>query len=218
MACLRPRSKLCEIANLGATTSNNCHVPVVHTTPKKLLPKGFDFHNIASCQTLSYDDLTKTLTTSAASNCFVLSHFNMRSLQKNFDDLADAVYSLNSAPTVIALSETKLKSDPILNVSLEGYTFLHSPTKSNAGGVGIYVKKNIGVHMISCYNLDYDDCEQLWVELTGIFPNNKPLLVGVIYRHPKANVNTFRGELEHVLSQIGQHSQRCLMSGDINLN
>ena len=44
-------------------------------------------------------------------------------------------------PSVIAISETKLSDDNLSNVAIHGYKFIskHSPT--NAGGVGLYIKK-----------------------------------------------------------------------------
>ena len=43
---------------------------------------------------------------------------------------------------IIGISETKVMqmSDPISNFSVPNYSFLSQPTRSNAGGVGFFVK------------------------------------------------------------------------------
>jgi len=39
-------------------------------------------------------------------------------------------------PTFIAISETKLKSNYILNVDIHGFNFIHNPSQTTSGGVG----------------------------------------------------------------------------------
>ena len=39
--------------------------------------------------------------------------------------------------TFIAISETKLKSNYILNVDIPGFNFIHNPSQTNSGGAGL---------------------------------------------------------------------------------
>ena len=45
-------------------------------------------------------------------------------------------------PDDIAITETKLNSSIAHLVDITNYYFIHVETKSNAGGVGMYIKKN----------------------------------------------------------------------------
>ena len=93
------------------------------------------FQNIKSCK---YLDLNSPCIHFKKNELFLL-HLNMRSLQKNFDNLCNFLSKLPTIPHVIGISETKIKDKPLLNVSIPGYTFLHNNSLSNAGGVGVYV-------------------------------------------------------------------------------
>ena len=46
-------------------------------------------------------------------------------------------------PTFIAVSVTKLKSNHILNVDIPGFNFIHNPSQTNSGGVGLYINSNL---------------------------------------------------------------------------
>jgi len=65
-------------------------------------------------------------------------HFNVRSLQKNKHKLDDFFLMANLTPSVIAISETKLKAASFCNIEIPGYTFIRNPSSTNAGGVGLY--------------------------------------------------------------------------------
>ena len=65
-------------------------------------------------------------------------HFNVRSLQKNIDQLSHYLTDLNCKPNVVAVSETKPKENMIhSNIELDGYQFIHRNSHISAGGVGI---------------------------------------------------------------------------------
>ena len=68
-------------------------------------------------------------------------HVNIRSLNKNFDDLNhNLLHSFSYSPDIICLSETKLKGLPLTNIHLSGYQpILHANSSTNAGGIGIYI-------------------------------------------------------------------------------
>ena len=55
-------------------------------------------------------------------------------------------------PDIIAISETKITYSQILvNVDINGYDFIHCNSTTNAGGVGIYIKKNVTLQTKICY-------------------------------------------------------------------
>ena len=75
-------------------------------------------------------------------------HFNMRSLQGNFEKLRDIPLLIKSSSDIISISETKIqnktytdcgKNEPLSNIALDVYQFYHVPSPTNAGGVVMYI-------------------------------------------------------------------------------
>ena len=58
-------------------------------------------------------------------NSLTLLHFNIRSLHKNFDAMYNFLQSLDFFPDIICLSETRIKDDPLTDISITGYSFIH---------------------------------------------------------------------------------------------
>ena len=69
-------------------------------------------------------------------------HFSARSLQKNIDKTPHYISNFKKQSELTAISETKLIERKIYNnIELAGYNFIYVNSNSNAGGVGLYVKK-----------------------------------------------------------------------------
>jgi len=49
----------------------------------------------------------------------------------------------NVTPSFIAISETTLKAVSFCNIEIPGYTFIHNPSSTNAGDLGLYIQSNI---------------------------------------------------------------------------
>ena len=65
----------------------------------------------------------KTLYLQNDSNSVILMHLNIRSVQKNYDDLYNLVVSLSFRPDVICLSEAHI-NQPLKSIQLQGYILL----------------------------------------------------------------------------------------------
>ena len=72
-----------------------------------------------------------------------LFHCNIRSLPKNLTLLNDMLYSIDSRPDIIAVTETRLNSNSISNIDLPNYNFFHVDSPTLAGGTAIYTKDTI---------------------------------------------------------------------------
>ena len=71
-------------------------------------------------------------------------HINIRSLNKNFDSLLEFLHLLSAVPDIICLSETKIKDENItVPLGLTNYEFIHTDSKTNAGGVAMYINSDI---------------------------------------------------------------------------
>lgn len=74
---------------------------------------------------------------------FTMMHFNIRSLQKYLTSLNDIILTVKETPEIIAISETKLQDENIYNISIPGYVFLNTNSPTRAGGVGLYISKEL---------------------------------------------------------------------------
>ena len=100
------------------------------------LASGFiesNYYSVKQCGRKFFDIRNKGLS---------ILHSNIRSLKKNLTFLNDILFSVKETPNIIAISETKLSDNNLLNVSIPGYSFLGMNSKTSAGGVGLCVRKH----------------------------------------------------------------------------
>ena len=97
-----------------------------------------------------------------------LVHVNIRSVNKNLYKLNhELLQSFQFLPDVICLSEAKIKNNPLINVTLNGYQpILHADSPSNAGDVGVFVADKYSVNNLEKNELKCT-CEDLWNLKTG---------------------------------------------------
>ena len=117
-------------------------------------------------------------------------HVNIRSLQKNFEFSVDFLQTFKKLPDLICVSDTKLKSSPLRDVSIPNYEFYFSNSPTNAGGVAICISKHFIVHNISKQLIGVTVCVGLWLKF-GDGTNHSQYLVGTICRHPSSNCANF---------------------------
>ena len=87
--------------------------------------------------------------------------------------------------SVIGVTETKLKNDReiLLNINITGYSFLSQPSYTNAGGVGFYIKNNLGYIYRSDLSAQVqNDYESLWIEIQNDTGHNT--ICGIFYSTP----------------------------------
>ena len=160
------------------------------------------------------------LETKLPPNQFSIIHINIVSLSKHIEELRNLLTVLNHPFDVIGITETRLHDEASLtNIDIEGYEFKHTPTHTQCGGAGMYIK--------SCYNFDVkenlsksidDVCESLFIEIKR--DGNKNLIIGCIYRHHSTIptfINTFfKDALKYVSNQ--QSSKITALMGDFNVD
>ena len=144
-------------------------------------------------------------------------HLNTRSLAKKKENIEEFVNLINCKPEIIAISETKINSNSTVNFSIPQYFFLHVDSKTNAGGVALYIKENIRFKVRNDLNVQVDKCENLWIEIEQK-PHFKKLIVGVIYRHPTYDFKTFENKLIDLLISFEDKKCEYVIIGDININ
>ena len=88
-------------------------------------------NNLSYFPTREYFDIS-SLNGAVGDQSLYLMHFNVRSIQKNVNKLANLLTQLKALPDVLAITETKLKPDQEhTNINLESYTFIHSNSEKN---------------------------------------------------------------------------------------
>ena len=58
-------------------------------------------------------------------NSLTILHLNIKSLNKNFDELYEFLVSFRLRPDVMCLTETRIKNDPLVNITIPQYKFFH---------------------------------------------------------------------------------------------
>ena len=91
--------------------------------------------NIRNCKYYNIDcKIFKTKTV----NALMLLYVNVRFLHKNYELLYEIIEALQILPPVICITETCIKNQPLSNLDLPNYSFVHVKTTTNAGEVAMY--------------------------------------------------------------------------------
>lgn len=155
-------------------------------------------------------------------NMFNIIHFNSQSLRNNFkfDTLKTYINLLESKTQIIAITETWLNDEEILNYSLLNYNSFFknrktinnnksSKTKTNYGGIAVFSHISLQVEQIT---IDIPECESLILK-TNI--NNTNTLIIIIYR----TGNNFKTFIENLTAQLNDYQNFDLIfMGDYNIN
>ena len=134
-----------------------------------------------------YYDLPESskLYSSLSGKTFSSFHVNTRSLSKNFDQLQNVLSAAKIGFDLIGITEAKQQVDKdfLVNVNITGYHMYTQSSKSNAGGVAIYIKDNLD-HFIRDELCKLDDCfEAVWIEIKNSKGKNSSSLWLYISTH-----------------------------------
>ena len=68
---------------------------------------------------------------------------------------------------IICISETRLYEElPIVNIEIDGYEFIHNPTLTQCGGVGMYIRNGIDYSIVKKLSQSQKDiCESIFIEI-----------------------------------------------------
>ena len=168
--------------------------------------------NISNCE---YFEVNSQIVNGSYDDALILMHINIRSLHKNFDLLYEFIQSLQFNPQIICITETRIKDQPQINVSIPNYGFAHVNSKSNAGGVAMYIHKNINYQIIE-NQIQMCDSECLWIKIKNI---DAKLTLGVVYRHPRTQTaEQFLDDFSKCLDSLNKDSECYYILGDFNIN
>ena len=83
--------------------------------------------------------------------------------------------------------------------------------------MGLYVKNSIKFNKCSNLNINTDEVENLWIEITTA---GKPLIVGVVYRQPiykTCAIEHFSNELSSIFHTLILNERQFYLVGDMNV-
>ena len=94
------------------------------------------------CIRSKYCSIAEFLEVNFPKNCLSDFHINIASLQKHINELRDLINGIKHNFHIIAISETRITDEKsyTTNIDIENYKFVHTPTSSAAGGVGLYIR------------------------------------------------------------------------------
>ena len=149
---------------------------------------------------------------------FSVYHLNIASLQKHIHELRSLLSCTRHNFDIICISETRLQNDlPLSNVHIDGYDFIHTPTPTQCGGAGMYIKTGIEYDIIKNLTKSHENiCESIFVEIKH--PTLKNVIVGTIYRHHTPVQSFLDTYLRKMLQTITKSKKRCILAGDFNVD
>ena len=125
----------------------------------------------------SLKQFTCNLSKHQIESCLSIFHNNIRSLNRNLDDLVtDYLHELGFYFNVIGVTETKINNSN-QNTGLRnilGYAFEHVPTPLACGGVGLFVDYSV------LEKVTTESFQALWIEIS--FVKQKNVICGIMYR------------------------------------
>lgn len=108
---------------------------------------------------------------------------------------------MNYRFSIIALTETWLKSPPHSYFNLQGYKLITNNRQGKiGGGVALYVDCELNFKIREDLNCCDDALESLFVEIS--VPKTKDIIAGVMYKPPSASytefLNIFQNQIIHM--------------------
>ena len=130
------------------------------------------------------------------------------SKQENFDALYEFFTLLPFTPDIVCVSETRLKGNPLINIAITSYNFVHADSVTNAGVVGVYVSSKFRFQVDPKLNLNLNSCEEIWLNLTAEENLSTKITIRAMYRHPNVRSNDIEEFSEALCNTIQKITKR----------
>ena len=177
-----------------------------------------DSHFITDSIKSSYYDTNEFISAKFPKNAFSILHLNTASLQLHFDEIVTMLSQSNKNFDILCFSETKIKEKTgiLRNIDIPGYSFFHTDTKTNSGGTLIYAKNQLSPKLLPEFSQSVENIfESTFIEIKN---EKKSMIIGTIYRHPKADSSFISSFLEPTLSKLGKTKKKIAITGDFNFD
>ena len=178
-----------------------------------------DYHlrdsDFSPCQYYTIRELKKCVTDFRHSHNFTLTHMNIRSFSRNYDEFSIFMDSVALKPNILVLSETWFSEDTVTDI--DGYTGYHVfRDDRRAGGVSVYVKSNISSVCVSELSYVRDVIEINTIRIT--LCNRTDVCIIGIYRPPERQyMRDFIVLIGDILRSLPR-SLPIYLAGDLNID
>ena len=147
-------------------------------------------------------------------------HLNISSLSYHHLELYNLISDMKITPKIIGISESRLQKSKqhVTNISLPNYVYEHAPTESSKGGTLLYLDKNLKYNLWKDLNIYQKGMiESTFIEI--INKNEKNMVAGCIYKHPKQTIPDFLdNHVSPLLEKLSNENKQILIMGDFNIN
>ena len=155
-------------------------------------------------------------------NKFSIFHLNIRSINKNFENLKSLLHEVKHDFKVIVLTESWLKDENADQNSLfqiPNYTPIHQIRQGSVkgGGICIYIHKSLNFKIRNDRSKCTPDIEALSIEIIKE-DNKKNIVITRLYRPPRGVEKKFKNEYKNLIEKNNDINKEIYFIGDINLN
>ena len=150
-------------------------------------------------------------------NSFSIYNHNINSVVKHFDEFINYInFNCENKFNVLTLCETKLIDDFVNMFEIDGYSMFYNNTTRKSGGVCMYVSNKYSKTFIRNYlTLNKTYIQSLFVEIQH---NEQNIIVGVIYRRPGTDLDSFYTNMNNILSIVKNENKLVYITGDFNID
>ena len=176
-------------------------------------------NTLEACQPFSIDEFNEfTSRECNTSNRTFSCHFlNVDGNASNFDFLAATLHKVKFPFDVIGIAETNIKAECAHLYSLDGYSSLYQDKilhKKKGSGVALYINEKHNYTKLQDLSVVTNDIESIFVRITN---STGVINVGVVYRPPGGNANSFNESLSKIMSSF-KCCEKVFILGDFNFN
>ena len=172
-----------------------------------------------NCQHYNHSNLplTNNIVDPHARPPFSLFHANVRSINRNYQELQNCLELTGFQFSIIALTETWLNDINQSLSTIPNYTPINATRKDRVGGgISIHVNENLQFKKLP-FNEMNDTIESLFIEITDPTSHTN-FIVGVIYRPPNGSISNFTTAITDILEKICPKRKTCYILGDFNID
>ena len=177
-----------------------------------------EFDQPLTCSYFSCEDFVNAKI--EAGKNFSILHLNIHSIQLHIEELRILLRALNFKFDIIAISESKLKFESQIDITLPGY---HKPyckyTEAEKGGTILYISNALTYKPREDLEIyESKELESRFIEIINKKTSND--IVGVIYRHPKMDTNVFIDKKLNYITNIlaKEKNKKIYIAGDFNFD
>lgn len=157
-----------------------------------------------------YTDSCNDIISKHLNNIFIF-HINIRSVERNWEELILKLNNLNKKPDIIILSET-FTNDESPTYHLPEYNYVTTKININKNsGLVIFLHDKLSIVKITEHPIHLVNCIEIQFKLEKTIYH-----ILAIYRTHGSNISSFITEFKHILLKFS--NKLCFIAGDFNIN